>query len=152
MSKEKQIQQLGMDPATAGCRLRKMILFRYAQQNNLDKCFRCDEPLTIEDFEIDHVVAWLDVDPALFWDLSNVKFSHGRCNRKAARRALSGTIRQIKMQEASRNVRRAKSRHYNAPEGKAWCAGHQQYHGIESFSRSSTSPTGTQVFCKDWKV
>lgn len=149
--KRKQIQQLGMDPTTAGHRLRKTILFRYAQQNNLDRCFRCGELLTIEDFEIDHAVAWLDVDPALFWDLSNVRFSHGGCNRSASRHPVRSNAINVKMQESSRNVRRAKSKYYNAPVGKAWCAGHQQYHDIECFNRGSTSPTGTQCFCKDWK-
>jgi hypothetical protein len=52
------------------------------------------------------------------------------------------------MQDSSRIARRAKSKYYNAPAGKAWCAGHQQYHDIECFNRGTASPTGTQCFAK----
>jgi hypothetical protein len=37
----------------------------------------------VKDFSIEHKQRWLDVDPALFWDLTNIAFSHFICNSRA---------------------------------------------------------------------
>lgn len=87
-SNEKKSAQLGMPFGTANGRLRKILLFDLAGKLGLTKCYRCSEEiLDIEDFTIEHKNAWLDVDPALFWDLDNIAFSHLDCNIGAARRS-----------------------------------------------------------------
>jgi hypothetical protein len=79
--------QLGMAYGTACYRLRKMLLFHLAQQLELTKCHRCRKPITeLSEFSIDHKKPWLHVDPALFWDLNNVAFSHLDCNTAGRRR------------------------------------------------------------------
>lgn len=88
MIKDKKKKQLGMDPGTAGHRLRIDLLFRFIECLAF-KCFRCKGDLSREDFSIDHKEPWIDSeDPVgLFFDLKNVAFSHKSCNYKAARSA-----------------------------------------------------------------
>lgn len=86
-NKDKEKQQLGMPFTTASARLQRMILFSLAQQCDRDRCFRCRERIgSVEEFSIEHKISWLDVSPELFWDLSNIDFSHLDCNRRAGRK------------------------------------------------------------------
>lgn len=91
---------LGMNVSTAISQLRKMILFKLAQETNRDICFRCGERIaTIKQFSIDHKKPWLNTDPNLFWDLDNIAFSHSGCNRAAARQtAEQRQARRLSMQ------------------------------------------------------
>jgi hypothetical protein len=85
--KRKKEQQLGMPWSTASSRLDRLIMFWLAQQCGKDTCHHCGEPiLTIEDFSVEHKKPWLDVDSKLFWDLSNIAFSHLLCNNRAGRK------------------------------------------------------------------
>ena len=82
MSSKKQ-EQLGMNPATAATRLKKMILFRMAQRLGEDVCFRCGVKIDrIDQFTVEHKEPWLDSeDPTgLFFSLDNIAFSHSSCN------------------------------------------------------------------------
>ena len=84
----KKSKQLGMNPGTAAHRLRKQILWWYIQQTNDDICFQCGKKIEqIEDLSIEHKVPWLDSDKpvALYFDLSNIAFSHIKCNSGAKR-------------------------------------------------------------------
>lgn len=83
-SKNKKKIQLGLDASTAAHRLRIDLLFRFAKQAG-HKCFRCGKPLTRKTFSIDHKKSWLNSkNPAkLFFDLSNIAFSHRACNSRA---------------------------------------------------------------------
>lgn len=89
MSKEanaRKSEQLGMPFGTANGRLRKMILFDLIVKSGMDYCYRCgDKIINIKNFTIEHIKAWLDVDPELFWDLDNIAFSHMACNIGARR-------------------------------------------------------------------
>lgn len=86
-NKDKEREQLGMAFTTAATRLQRSIMFQLAQQCDRDRCFRCKKRIeTVEEFSIEHMVAWLDVSPALFWDLNNIAFSHLDCNRRAGRK------------------------------------------------------------------
>lgn len=97
--------------------------------------------MTIEDFTLEHKKPWMDVAPALFWDLDNVAFSHLGCNSSAARQS----------PEKNRNMLSNKRTHnVNAPEGMAWCAGHKNYISIEEFHKCRTRPPlGVQPYCKE---
>lgn len=84
----KKAEQLGMNPSTASHRLVKDLLWNFIEQTGANRCFCCGRPMTREDFSIEHKVPWLDSpDPAaLFFDLSNISFSHRTCNIAGARR------------------------------------------------------------------
>ncbi len=92
-SNKRKSEQLGMPVGTAANRLRKMILFSLVQKLGLDTCYRCKEPImSIDDLSIEHIEPWLDSeDPIdLFFDLSNIAFSHMKCNYADARRPSKG--------------------------------------------------------------
>lgn len=75
-------EQLGMPYGTAANRLRKMLMFKFAQELGKDRCFKCGEKIETErELSIEHKKAWFNIDPDLFWDLDNIAFSHLSCNR-----------------------------------------------------------------------
>ncbi len=86
----KKSEQLGMQPTTASRRLQRKLLWHFATTCNKISCycFRCGNPITGGDFNIDHKVPWLDSDDpvGLYFDLDNISFSHDSCNKAAARR------------------------------------------------------------------
>lgn len=78
-----------MPVGTATHRLRKSILWHYAQKCGDTTCFQCGEPIeTIDEFTVEHKVPWLDSDDPikLFFDLDNIAYSHHSCNVAARRR------------------------------------------------------------------
>lgn len=83
----KKHDQLGMNPGTASNRLVKDLLFSFVSAAG-HKCHRCGEPMTRDNFSIDHKEAWLDsIDPVrLFFDLENIAYSHRACNSGAGRK------------------------------------------------------------------
>lgn len=83
---DKKKQQLGMHPSTASNRLVKDLLFHFITEQG-KVCHHCGEPMTRDDFTIEHIKPWLDSeDPLkLFFDLTNIAFSHLKCNIKAGR-------------------------------------------------------------------
>lgn len=88
MSSDKKSEQLGMPFGTANARLRKNILFNLLARYGENICYQCGEMiLSVDQLSIEHKVAWLDNDIALFWDLSNIAFSHLKCNISAANKS-----------------------------------------------------------------
>ena len=88
-SKQKKQQQLGMNPATAANRLRKMLMFTMMQELNEDFCYHCGNRIVhLNDLSIEHMVPWLDSDDpvGLYFDTSNLAFSHLSCNSGARNR------------------------------------------------------------------
>lgn len=91
----KKHEQLGMNPSTASNRLVKDILFQFIHEGGIP-CFRCEMPMTRQNFSIEHKTPWLDSENPreLFFDLSNIAFSHLKCNiedRRVPRTAKCGT-------------------------------------------------------------
>ncbi len=86
-ARKKYEQQLGMDLGTAQHRLRKKVLFSLMEASYGTKCFRCRQELTVDDFTLDHRVAWRNSSEATdkFWDLGNIEWSHSVCNTQASR-------------------------------------------------------------------
>jgi len=80
-------KQLGMNAGTASGRLLKDILFSFVLSSG-GVCFRCGKPMTRETFSVDHKVPFLHSDDpvGLFFDLTNIAYSHRVCNIVAARR------------------------------------------------------------------
>lgn len=87
MSKKK-AEQLGMNPSTASGRLVKDLLWMMIEETGRTACFQCGEEMTRDTFSVEHKIPWLDSeDPVgLYFDLSNVSFSHRSCNIRAARK------------------------------------------------------------------
>lgn len=87
-SNAKKQAQLGMTVGKARALLVKMVLFEMAQKLGRDLCFRCGQRIEgIGSLSIEHKAAWLDSeDPsALYFDLSNIAFSHLGCNSRVSR-------------------------------------------------------------------
>ena len=113
---QKKSAQLGMNASTASQRLVKDLLFSLAVQAG-NRCFHCGGELDRETFSIEHKTPWLDsADPVgLFFDLSNVGFSHHACNVGAGRRP---TKRFATREEARRDWER-RNRRYDPEKRKA---------------------------------
>lgn len=92
MAQNTKHKQLGMNASTASAILLKDILFRYIEKDNIN-CFRCNSPMTRENFSVDHKEPWLHSDNPkdLFFNLSNVSFSHLKCNIAAGRKRKEAT-------------------------------------------------------------
>lgn len=93
---KKQNVQLGMPYGTACNKLRKSLLFSLIKELNKNVCYQCGKIIESEDeLSIEHKIPFIDSeDPKkLFFDLSNIAFSHLKCNIKAARRPISIKIK-----------------------------------------------------------
>jgi len=121
----KKAELLGMPFGTACGRLRKIVLFSLLQRHHENICFKCACPIeSAEELSIEHKKPWQNADPRLFWDLSNIAFSHLRCNRRE--------------QEVWRKV----------VDGKLWCPKCAQMLGVAEFHKSSNSKSGYTDYCK----
>lgn len=88
---EKKTDQLGIPYGTASHKLRKALMFSMAKELKKDICLHCKVAIeNIDEFSIDHIVPWLDSNnpKELFYDLSNIAFSHIKCNISKARKPL----------------------------------------------------------------
>ena len=78
-TKRLKAEQLGMPMGTAEKHLRKDIIHELARQLGKNQCCRCgleiEEP---KDLAVVHVQDW-EEDSDLFWDLTNIAFSHTAC-------------------------------------------------------------------------
>lgn len=85
-SNKKKSEQLGMPFGTAAARLRKLVLFHVLVRHEENLCFQCGDRIqSADELSIEHKKPWLDNSVELFWDLSNIAFSHNVCNTKAKR-------------------------------------------------------------------
>lgn len=78
---------LGENHGTATHKLRKSLLYNMAMRLNELGCYRCGEQITsIDDFTIEHKIAWQQSDNPreMFFSLTNIAFSHFKCNIGAA--------------------------------------------------------------------
>jgi hypothetical protein len=79
---------LGMPAGTAFARLRKILLFDLACRLEVATCFHCGHEIrSVSEFSIEHKEPWEGPDATrLFFDISNIAFSHLACNSAAARK------------------------------------------------------------------
>ena len=125
---------LGMPHGTANQRLRKLLLFDLIHRLGETSCFRCgNEISSVDELSIDHKSPWEGVDPALFWDLNNIAFSHLSCNLRC-----------------TRNFQAANSFKPLGPnpQGMSWCSTHQVYEPVDHFWKHRHSGTGLDTRCK----
>lgn len=85
---DKKKEQLGMAYGTASYKLVKDILYSMLLELNRNECFHCGKPMTRQTFSIEHKIAWLNSGNPLdlFFDLTNISFSHLSCNSSRARK------------------------------------------------------------------
>jgi hypothetical protein len=122
-AKKKKREQLGMDAATASHKLRKLILFSLVQQTDRDVCFKCQTKIeTVEELSIEHKAPWLDSsDPVgVFFDLSNIAFSHLRCNIASSRKPNKRYFSPDELKQANQaRWRSSKRRTYSSDKRRA---------------------------------
>lgn len=89
MTKRQKIQatNLGIAISTAKHRLDRIIMFSLIGRLNINICFRCKKPMTVNNFSIEHKIPWLHDPDAknLYFDLNNIDFSHNSCNQRFRR-------------------------------------------------------------------
>ena len=86
---KKKAEQLGMSHGAARNRLVKSLLWDFVVKSKQNFCYHCGtEILTIHDLSIEHKEPWLDSeDPiSLYFDLTNIAYSHLSCNCSAGKR------------------------------------------------------------------
>lgn len=74
--------------SSARSRLIKSIMFALLKESDQHYCYRCGEELELNSFTIEHVKPWAYQEDAweLYFDLSNIAFSHSKCNSAHTRR------------------------------------------------------------------
>lgn len=123
-------ETLGMNFSTASAKLRKSIFFSLVQETGRDICVVCDRIIeTEDDLSIEHIKPWESRDAALFWDLSNIGFSHRKCN--TPHRRYGGTPRRI-----------------ISPDGMSWCHRCKEFHSVEMFSKDKSRWGGLRAACR----
>lgn len=126
------VDQLGMPHGTAANKLRKNIMFDMCRRLNENICHKCgDEIIHVDDLSIEHKLPWEGRDANLFWDLSNIAFSHIQCNRCHFYKNDSQTRRKI------------------GPDGTAWCRTCNDFLPVDNFAKDATRWHGLRNICKD---
>jgi hypothetical protein len=122
-------QLLGMPHGTATNRLRKNILFSLLVRLKENICSVCGGEISSStDMSIEHKQPWEGRSSELFWELSNITFSHAGCNRQ---HTYKGGHRKL------------------APDGMAWCGGHKQFLPISNFTVRQNRWNGLAYVCRD---
>ena len=58
-----------------------MLFYSFVKKLSLDHCYRCDEKIeNYKELSIDHKKPWENISNDLFWDISNIAYSHLSCN------------------------------------------------------------------------
>lgn len=84
--KEQQHEILGMPMSTAERKLRKAIIFELSRELGKNRCVFCGALISDpDDLSMIHVEDWRN-DPAKFFDLTNVAFSHTTCKASQGKR------------------------------------------------------------------
>jgi hypothetical protein len=135
-SNERRKQQLGMPYGTASNKLRKMLMFKFAQELGYDNCYACGLVIgSPEELSIEHIEPWEGRPHGTekFWDLDNIAFSHLRCNVQHTKNKYGnrgGTFKQ-------------------GEDGTAWCSSCQAFREVKHFQKASNRKSGYQAFCRE---
>jgi len=134
-SNENKAKTLGMPYGTATNRLRKNILFHFLIRLKENMCHVCGKEIkTTDELSIEHKKPWEGISADLFWDLENIAFSHLFCNRPHRPHDIGGWNKK------------------KAPEGMAWCIGHQVFEPVENFWKNASFWNGLEKYCKATKI
>lgn len=125
---------LGMPYGTASARLKKLLMFKFAQELGYDVCFACGEKIeSAEELSVEHKEPWLNRENGIekFWDLDNIAFSHLSCNKPHLYNGSGKHSRKV------------------GPEGTAWCYKHKKFIATELFHIDNSRWNGLCNICKD---
>lgn len=126
-------KQLGMPFGTAMGRLRPKILFNLLKKYGDNICYRCNKKINkSEDLSIDHKQPWLyypENDNRRFWHMSNIAFSHRRCNILSKRSSIK--LRKI------------------GPTGTIWCSICKEFMPKNKFYKDKFRWHGYRNKCKE---
>ena len=126
---QRKAEQLGMPFATASNRLKRLVHFDLVRRAGRNSCFQCDGVISEPtELSTEHKEPWFGRDTALFWDLTNIAFSHATCNRP----------------NGCTGVRNGKA----GPPGTAWCVGHQRFLPVSEFYPNPRRWNGLCHHCK----
>ncbi len=118
-------RDLGMSASAATHHLKKAIILDFLRQIGKDACLKCGQKLeSFYDLSIDHKKPWRYGQPELFWDISNIGFSHRACNKPDKPHVKIG------------------------PPNTAWCRRHHEFLPIEEFGRHARRKNGIDNACK----
>lgn len=124
-------EQLGMAHSTASRKLRDILLYEALKKLGESRCFVCGMEIeSVEELTVEHKTPWENIDPALFWNLDNIAFSHRKCNKPHS----------LKLKPRER---------FKTPNGTAWCSRCKRNKDTESFYKSSKRWSGLQAYCKE---
>ncbi len=120
---------LGMPFGTAGGRLRKMIMFHLLVRHKENICFKCEKVIeSYDELSIEHIQRWEGVSIELYWDLSNIAFSHLKCNRPEINHG-GKTQRKI------------------GKPNTAWCMKCKTFLPVQNFQKNKAKWHGLQDWC-----
>lgn len=132
--------ELGMAFGTAMHRLRKLVLFALLQKYDEDTCCRCGQSIeSADELSMEHKEPWLGVDPALFWDLDNIGFSHLVCNIRSARRVSTRGQPRPGYQPENKKI---------GPAGTTWCGSCKRFRPLSEFHVDQSRWDGLRNRCK----
>ena len=125
-SSQKKSLFLGMPHGTAASRLRKMVLHEVLTRHGENRCYRCGEAIeSVDELSVEHKQPWEGKSVDLFWDLTNIAFSHIGCNRPHHQTA-----------------------HRQIIDAKLWCPKCQPSLPLDQFGLLVNSTTGYAHACK----
>lgn len=72
--------------------LKNEIIWDFLLKTGATLCYRCNKPLTKQNWTIDHIIPWRNSqNPKLrFFDISNIAYSHLSCNSTANKHNYAG--------------------------------------------------------------
>lgn len=129
---EEKSKQLGMNVSTAMHKLRTKVLFHILKRHDDNICFKCRKKInTFTDLSIEHKKPWLyypENNNRRFWYMSNIAFSHRKCNRPHR----SGAIKKRKV----------------GPRGTSWCCNCKKFLKNNEFYKHKSRWNGLMSMCK----
>jgi hypothetical protein len=121
-----------MNVSTAMNKLRTKVLFHLLKQHNNNTCFRCGKKINkADDLSIEHKKPWMyhpENDNRRFWHMSNIAFSHRKCNRPH----VHGAIKTRKV----------------GPKNTVWCGLCQKFWPYQKFHKDKNRWNGFRSLCK----
>ena len=132
ISNKNKSEQLGMPFGTACHQLRMRVLFYLLKKHSENVCFQCGKKIrTVEELSIEHKKPWLyhpEHDNRRFWHMSNIAFSHRKCN--------------------TQHVHGARHKRKIGPDGTAWCTSCKKFLNTDSFHKDKNHWNGYHKRCK----
>jgi len=85
-------KKYGITISSARNRLMRSLIFALLKENGHHFCYRCGKEMDDKNYTIEHIEPWAHKDDSweLYFDLSNIAFSHDKCNYSNTRKNTDG--------------------------------------------------------------